>query len=58
MSGNEDNPAWDQAFAGSLVGATVLVGLTFNEPAGERQEQFFGVVESVSPSFIRLALSG
>lgn len=43
---DEDRPTWDEAFADRLVGATVLVGLTFLEAAGERHEQFFGDVES------------
>ena len=41
---SENRPPWDQAQAERLHGATVLVGLTFNEPAGPRQEQFFGTV--------------
>lgn len=43
----ESPPAWDQAGADKLVGATVLVGITYDEPAGERLSQFFGTVMSV-----------
>ena len=45
---NDDRPAWDEAQADRLKGATVLVGLTFNEPAGPRQVQFFGTVMDAS----------
>lgn len=44
---SDDLPPWDQDFADSLIGATVLVGYTWVEPAGERREQFLGTVESV-----------
>lgn len=42
----EDRPAWDEASAEKLLGATVLVGLTVNDASGERLEQFFGTVMS------------
>lgn len=41
---NSNRPQWDQAFAQQLAGAVVLVGITYNEPAGARLEQFFGTV--------------
>jgi hypothetical protein len=47
---NEYRPVWDRAFATRLLGATVLVGITYNEPGGERLEQFFGTVMSADPS--------
>ena len=55
----ESRPAWDNAFAEKLQGATVLVGITYNEPAGERLEQFFGTVMSADPEDgITLRLDG
>jgi len=55
----DDRPEWDRAFTGKLQGATVLVGITYNEPAGERLEQFFGTVVSVdSREGITLILEG
>lgn len=47
---NDDRPAWDRARAKRLEGATVLVGITYIEPTGERLEQFFGTVMSAHPS--------
>ena len=46
---SDDRPAWDHARAEKLQGATVLVGLTFNEPTGQRLEQFYGTVMSAEP---------
>jgi hypothetical protein len=55
----DDRPAWEHARAEKLVGATVLVGLTFNEPAGQRLEQFYGTVMSADPEEgITLRLDG
>lgn len=54
-----DRPAWEHARAENLIGATVLVGLTFNEPAGQRLEQFFGTVMNADPEEgITLRLEG
>lgn len=39
-------PSWDDAFADQLEGAVILVGVTRASLAGERQEQFYGVVEA------------
>lgn len=44
----ESRPAWDQAAANKFVGSTVLVGITYDEPEGERLSQFFGTVMSVN----------
>lgn len=55
----DDRPAWDHARAEKLHGSTVLVGLTLNEPNGQRQEQFFGTVMSADPEEgITLRLEG
>lgn len=35
--------------AEKLNGATVLVGITYNEPAGDRLEQFYGTVMTADP---------
>jgi hypothetical protein len=53
--------AWDEEFAGELLGRTVLVGITRANPDGEtiEQIQFFGDVESVDRlNGILLRLSG
>jgi len=43
----EDRPPWDQDAADRLIGAVVVVGMTYNEPSGgERVDQFFGTVVS------------
>jgi len=56
---NDDRPAWEHARAEKLIGATVLVGLTFNEPAGQRLEQFYGTVMAADPEEgITLRLEG
>jgi len=41
---DDDDPEWSEAFAQRIDGAVVLVGLTYDEPEGKRQEQFFGTV--------------
>lgn len=43
--------AWDQDFANQLIGATLLVGVTYLEHDGTllRREQIFGRVEAVDP---------
>jgi len=46
----EGRPEWDEVFADSLIGATILVGLTRRLPTGDEQEQFYGVVLAVTPS--------
>lgn len=39
-------PPWDNAFAGQLEGAIVLVGITCASPAGKRTEHFHGAVRA------------
>jgi len=39
-------PPRDNAFAGQLEGAVVLVGATYASPAGKRTERFYVVVEA------------
>ena len=41
-------PAWDDAFAERLVGASVIIGLTRILPDGARLEQFFGVISQAT----------
>ncbi len=43
-------PRWDPQLAERLGGATVLVGITYDEPAGARLEQFFGTVMEAHPT--------
>jgi hypothetical protein len=55
----DGRPAWDAAFAEKLKGSTVLVGITYSEPTGERLEQFFGTVMEADPEQgITLRLEG
>ena len=59
FSKRDSRPVWDYARAENLQGATVLVGLTFDEPTGPRLEQFFGTVMSAEPvNGITLRLEG
>ncbi len=51
-------PSWDKAFGQSLIGAVVLVGITYEGPADQHQEQFYGTVEKVGPDGVELLLSG
>jgi hypothetical protein len=58
---NDASPddAWNDEFAEQLVGKVLLVGLTFVEATGDRQEQFYGEVISASRGEgIVLRLSG
>ena len=56
---DDGRPDWDHVLAGKLLGSTVLVGLTFDDPAGQRQEQFYGTVMSTDPDQgITLRLEG
>ena len=50
---------WDEEFAQALIGKTVLVGLTWADPAGDRLEQMHGEVVSVDARRgIELRLAG
>ena len=42
----DDPPEWDVGLAEALLGSTVLVGITYEAPAGPRLEQFFGQVRA------------
>lgn len=56
---SDGRPKWDHARAEKLLGSTVLVGLTHDEPSGPRQEQFCGTVMSADPDEgITLRLDG
>src|SRR5262245_18931388 len=55
----DSRPAWDEASAEKLLGATVLVGMTYREPGGDRLDQVFGTVTHVEPERgITLRLEG
>lgn len=43
----QDQSQWNPKAVELLDGALVLVGMTYVEPAGERLEQFFGIVIAV-----------
>ena len=50
---------WDEEFAQGLIGKTLLVGLTWVDPAGDRLEQMHGEVVSVDARRgIELRLAG
>ncbi len=54
-----DDQPWDEAFARTMLGKTLLVGLTFIDPEGDRVEQFHGEVVSVDARRgIELRLAG
>jgi hypothetical protein len=57
---DHERPQFDEAFAQTLVGKTILVGRTIQDKRGELkgQDQFWGTVESASSSGIVLALQG
>ena len=43
-----ERPAWDERQAASLVGATVLIGITRVRADGSEQEQMFGTIISAN----------
>ena len=54
-----DERVWDEEFAQGLIGKTLLVGLTWVDPAGDRLEQMHGEVVSVDARRgIELRLAG
>ena len=56
---SDGRPEWDPAQAEKLLGSTVLVGVTYDEPTGQRQEQFYGTVMTADPDEgITLRLEG
>lgn len=51
--------AWDEEFAGAMLGKTLLAGLTYLEPEGDRLVQVYGEVVTVDARRgIELRLSG
>jgi hypothetical protein len=59
MNNDHPRPQWDQEKADRLIGAVVLVGMTYSEPGGPRLEQFFGtVISAVENIGIMLRLDG
>jgi len=48
MSDVGERPAWNDAQAAKLVGATVLIGITRLDTARAEQEQMFGVIRSAN----------
>ena len=56
---DDDRPLWDQRIADQLDGAVVLGGMTYNEPDGQRVEQFFGtVIATDEAEGVTLSLDG
>lgn len=56
---SDGRPEWQPRKAEKLLGTTVIVGLTYDEPGGTRQEQFYGTVMSADPNEgITLRLDG
>ena len=55
---DDSRPIWDEGFARELVGSQVIVGMTYNDPDGPRQEQFYGSVIAADPTGITLLLDG
>jgi hypothetical protein len=58
MSDGDEAPDFDVNRAASLVGKSVLVGLTYVNTAGDvvEQVQFFGHVAAVDPTMVTLKL--
>jgi hypothetical protein len=55
---SDGKPEWSEEFATTVLGSVVLVGITRRTPAGDEQEQFYGIVERADAGGIDLALSG
>jgi hypothetical protein len=54
-----DDQIWDDGRARAMIGKTMLIGLTYLEPGGDRVEQLHGEVVSVdSRRGIDLCLAG
>ena len=58
MAPADEEPAWDEAAAASLIGSIVLLGLTYVRPEGDRHEQMFGRVASADQRGISIRLDG
>jgi hypothetical protein len=44
---NDGPPPWDDTLGSVLIGKTVLIGLTYLDPEGERLEQKHGTIVAV-----------
>jgi hypothetical protein len=58
---SDDTPLkWDEEFAANLLGARVLIGLTYLRKNGDfhSQVQMHGEITSVDPSGVTIALAG
>lgn len=54
-----DEETWDEERAHAMLGKTILVGLTYLDPGGDRVEQFHGEVMSADPGRgVELRLAG
>ena len=61
MESDQSTPAFDEEFARTLVGKSVLIGITVHDQRGQfkRREQFFGTVMSADRGAgIAVALGG
>ena len=45
--GEDEQPEWDQTIADDMIGAVVLIGITYIHPEADTQEQMYGVIDSV-----------
>jgi hypothetical protein len=44
---SSERPEWDEDRALAMIGARVLIGLTYSGPKRDRPEQMFGIIASV-----------
>lgn len=59
MSFEDDRPGWDDGVADAMIGAVVLIGLTWRRPEGEEQTQLYGVIQTADPeNGFEIILSG
>jgi hypothetical protein len=59
-SGGAPQGYFDKTRAATLLGKTVLIGLTFVDEGGKEEERFqmHGVIEEATPSVIKVSLRG
>ena len=59
-TGPEEAPVFDQAFANSLVGQRILIGITYVDAQGVvlEQVQMHGIIESASTQGLTVVLAG
>jgi hypothetical protein len=56
---HDDKRDWDASLADEMIGAVVVVGITYDEPEGPRMVQFYGVIEAAAPEAgVMVRLSG